>query len=66
MNQARWRVGATPTNGNKPGSKLDWWLNTLPDLLNTGFTVFEIGLFYGGKQLEAKTSRFLLLIAIFG
>ena len=33
-------------------------LNTFPDLLNTGFTIAEIGLFYGGKHLEAKICVF--------
>ena len=33
--------------------------NPLPDLLNTGFTVVEIGLFYGGEHLGAKICRFL-------
>ena len=28
--------------------------NPLPDLLNTGFTIIEIGLFYGGEHSEAK------------
>ena len=26
--------------------------NSLPDLLNTGFTIIETGLFYGGEHLE--------------
>ena len=26
----------------------------LPDLLNTGFTIVEIGLFYSSEHLEAK------------
>ena len=29
------------------------------DLLNTGFTIIEIGLFYDGEQLYAKVCRFL-------
>ena len=33
-------------------------LNPLPDLLIIEFTFIEIGLFYGGKQLEADC-RFL-------
>ena len=34
--------------------------NPLPDLLNTGFTIIEIGLFYGGEHLGAKNiCRFL-------
>ena len=33
--------------------------NPLPDLLNTGFTIVEIGLFYGGEHLGAKICRFL-------
>ena len=28
--------------------------NPLPDLLNTGFAIIEIGLFYGGENLKAK------------
>ena len=32
--------------------------NPLPDLLNTGFTVIEIGLFYEGENLEGKICRF--------
>ena len=28
--------------------------NPFPGLLNTGFTIIEIGLFYGGENLEAK------------
>ena len=32
--------------------------NPLPDSLNTGFTVVEIGLYYGGKHLEANICRF--------
>ena len=28
--------------------------NPLPDLLNTGFTIIEFGLFHGGEHLEAK------------
>ena len=30
----------------------------LPDLLNTGFTIIEIGLFYGSEHLRAKICRF--------
>ena len=30
----------------------------LPDLPNTGLTIIEIGLFYGGEHLEAKICRF--------
>ena len=30
----------------------------LPYLLNTGFTINEIGLFYGGEHLEAKLCNF--------
>ena len=33
--------------------------NSLPDLLNTGLTIIEIGLFYGGEHLKAKICRFL-------
>ena len=33
--------------------------NPLPDLLNTRFTIIEIGLFYGGEHLGAKICRFL-------
>ena len=33
--------------------------NHLPDLLNTGFTIVEIGLFYGGEHLGAKICNFL-------
>ena len=33
--------------------------NPLPDLLNTGFTIVEVGLIYGGEQLGAKICRFL-------
>ena len=29
----------------------------LPDLLNSGFTIIEIGLFYGGEHLGAKISQ---------
>ena len=32
--------------------------NTLPHLSNTGFTIIDIGLFYGGENLEAKICRF--------
>ena len=35
--------------------------NPLPDLLNIGFTVIEIALFYGGKHMEAKLCRFLTM-----
>ena len=28
--------------------------NPLPHLLYTGFTIIEIGLFYGGEHMEAK------------
>ena len=35
--------------------------NPLPDLLNTGFTIIEIGLFYGGENLEAKICKFQTL-----
>ena len=31
----------------------------LQDLLNTGYTIIEIGLFSGGEHLEAKICRFL-------
>ena len=31
--------------------------NPLPDLLNIRFTITEIGLFYGGENLEAKICR---------
>ena len=34
--------------------------NPLPDLLNTGFTIVEIDLFYGGEHLGAKMCRFLI------
>ena len=34
--------------------------NPLPDLLNNGFTIIEIGLFYGGQHLEAKICTFLI------
>ena len=30
-----------------------------PDLLNIGFTIVEIGMFYGGEHLAAKICRFL-------
>mgnify|MGYP001796123736 CR=1 FL=1 len=33
--------------------------NPLQNLLNTGFTIIEIGLFYDGEQLESKICRFL-------
>ena len=33
--------------------------NPLPDLLNTGFTIIEIGLFYSGEHLGAKMCGFL-------
>ena len=33
--------------------------NPLPDFLNTGFTIVEIGLFYGGEHLGVKICRFL-------
>ena len=33
--------------------------NPLPDLLNTGFTIIEIDLFYDDKHKEAKMFRFL-------
>ena len=39
--------------------------NPLPDLLNTGFTIIEIGLFYGGENLEAKIPYFLDNMAFF-
>ena len=32
--------------------------NLLQDLLNTKFTIIEVGLFYGGENLEAKIHRF--------
>ena len=32
--------------------------NPLPDLLNTGYTIIEIGLFYCGEHLESKICRF--------
>ena len=32
--------------------------NPFPDLLNTGFTVIETGLFCGGEHLGAKIYRF--------
>ena len=28
--------------------------NTLPDLLNTGFTIIEIGLFYVGENIREQ------------
>ena len=34
-------------------------IQSLPDLLNTRFTIVEIGLFYGGEHLGAKICRFL-------
>ena len=34
-------------------------LNPLTGLLNTGFAIIEIGLFYGGKHMEGKICRFL-------
>ena len=34
-------------------------IQILPALLNTGFIIIEIGLFYGGVHLEAKTCRFV-------
>ena len=33
--------------------------NPLPDLMNAGFTIIEIGLFYGGEDLGLKICRFL-------
>ena len=33
--------------------------NHLPGLLNTGFTIVEIGLFYDGERLLAKVCRLL-------
>ena len=36
--------------------------NPLPDLLNTGFTTVEIGLFYGGEHLGANICRFRLVL----
>ena len=33
--------------------------NPLPDLLNSGFTIIEIGLLYGSEHLAAKLCRFL-------
>ena len=40
--------------------------NPLPDLLNTGFTIIEISLFYGGENLEAKICKdFLDNMAMF-
>ena len=33
-----------------------------PDLLTTGFTIIEIGLFYGREDLEAKICRFLTFL----
>ena len=44
--------------------------NPLQDLLKSGFTIIEIGLFYGGEHLEARhyhlidkiTSRWLFLV----
>ena len=30
----------------------------LPDLLNIGFKIIEIGLFYGGENLKTKICRF--------
>ena len=38
--------------------------NPLPDLVNTGFTIIEIGLFYGGERLGAKIYRFLTFFDI--
>ena len=32
--------------------------NPLPDLLYVGFTIIEIGLFYGAENLQAKIRRF--------
>ena len=43
--------------------------NPLPDLLNTEFTIIEIGLFYGDEHLGAKMCRFVSFfdkMAIFG
>ena len=40
--------------------------NHLPDLLNTGFTIVEIVLFYGGENLEAKICRFQALFGQHG
>ena len=34
----------------------------LPHLLNTGFTIVEIGLFYGGDHLEAKIGKILICL----
>ena len=34
----------------------------LPDLLKTGFTIIEFGLFYGDERLEAKIYRFLTFL----
>ena len=34
-------------------------LNPLPDLLNTGFKIVEIGFFNGGEHLGAKICRFM-------
>ena len=35
--------------------------NSLPDLLNTGFTIIEIGLFYGGERtLGSRFQTFFL------
>ena len=31
----------------------------MPDLLNIGFTIVEIGWFYGGEHLGMKRCRFL-------
>ena len=36
--------------------------NLLPELLNTGFTIIEIGLFYDGEHLGAKICRFLTFV----
>ena len=36
--------------------------NPLPDLLNTGFEIMEIGLFYGGEHLGVKICRFLIFL----
>ena len=32
--------------------------NPLPDLLNTGFTIIEIGMFYGGKKKKMHIPDF--------
>ena len=36
--------------------------NFLPGLLDTGFTIIQIGLFLGGEHLGAKICRFLTFL----